>query len=61
MNTCEIGRAPSAPLTAPAETLHERDGVSLEGSAAATYEAGPDTDEATRADAGQPLHAFCRE
>ena len=61
MKTCEIGRAPSAArpaaLRAPAETPQERDGASLEGSAAAIYEAGPDAYEATRANAGQPLHA----
>ena len=53
----------AAPL-AGAETLIERDGISLKGSvrlavrAASNCEAAPDADEATRADAGQPPHVW---
>lgn len=63
-----IGRLLSAVLlavmTASAETLYEQDGVILDGSvrlaarAAATCVAAPAADEATKVNAGQPLHVW---
>ena len=69
MDTRTIRRALCAALLAvalqaPAATLYEQDGVSLDGSvrlagrAAATCVAAPDADEATQANAGQPLHVW---
>ena len=68
MRPTTIGRALCAALLAvalaPAETLYEQDGVSLEGSvrmaarAAATCVAAENADEATQANAGQPLHVW---
>lgn len=68
MNPRTIGRALCAALLAaalaPAESLYEEDGVSLEGSvrlaarAAATCVAAPDADAGTQANAGQPLHVW---
>lgn len=53
-----------AVVLAAAETLYEQDGVILDGSvrlaarAAATCVAAPEADEATKANAGQPLHVW---
>ena len=69
MDTRTIRRALCAALLAvalqaPAATLYEQDGVSLNGSvrlaarAAATCVAAPDADEANQANAGQPLHVW---
>ncbi len=67
MKTALLGVLALVPLAvapAAAETLYEQDGVILEGSvrlaarAAATCVAAAEADEATKANAGQPLHVW---